>query len=189
MLYVNIFWAFFIANLLGYGGGPPSIPLIQNEVVNHYHWLTVEEFGEILALGNALPSPINTKLAGYIGYQVGGVFGAIVAFLATVAPTAIAMIFLLKFVTIFQKAPQVKAMTQSVRPLVAVLLGILAYEFFKHAIQGAGWGTYPYFDRDGVLFPEAKKSKSGVCHRHVNGVRNGVYSLEQSITNTLKKEK
>jgi chromate transporter len=139
MLYVDIFWAFFIANLLGYGGGPPSIPLIQNEVVQHYHWLTVEEFGEILALGNALPSPINTKLAGYIGYQVGGVPGAIIAFLATVAPTAIAMILLLKFVTIFQKAPQVKAMTQSVRPIVAVLLGILSYEFFRNAVQGAGW--------------------------------------------------
>lgn len=139
MLYVDIFWAFFIANLLGYGGGPPSIPLIQNEVVNHYHWLTNGEFGEILALGNALPSPINTKLAGYIGYQVGGVPGMIIAFLATVAPTAIAMIFLLKFVTIFQKAPQVKAMTQSVRPIVIVLLGILAYEFFKNAVYGAGW--------------------------------------------------
>lgn len=139
MVYVDIFWAFFLANLLGYGGGPPSIPLIQNEVVNHYQWLTNEEFGEILALGNALPSPINTKLAGYIGYQVGGVPGAILAFLATVAPTAIAMIFLLKFVTIFQKAPQVKAMTQSVRPIVTVLLGILAYEFFKNAVHGAGW--------------------------------------------------
>jgi chromate transporter len=139
MLYVDIFWAFFIANILGYGGGPPSIPLIQNEVVNNYGWMTVEQFGEVLALGNALPSPIATKLAGYIGYQVGGALGATVALMATIAPTAIAMVLLLGFMNIFRKAPQVKAMTQSVRPIVAVLLGILAYEFFKSAIEGSGW--------------------------------------------------
>ncbi|MEX2104407.1 MAG: chromate transporter [Bacilli bacterium] len=139
MIYLQIFLAFFIANILGYGGGPPSVPLIQNEVVNHYHWLTVEEFGEILALGNALPSPINTKLAGYIGYQEGGILGAIFALLATIAPSAIAMVFLLGLMNVFRKAPQVKAMTQSIRPIVAVLLGVLALQFFSSSIEGAGW--------------------------------------------------
>ncbi|MCK9906166.1 chromate transporter, partial [Frankia sp. Cpl3] len=129
----------FISNILGYGGGPPSIPLIQNEVVNHYHWMTVKEFGEVLALANALPSPIATKLGGYIGYQIASVPGAIVALLATVAPTAIAMILLLGFMNFFRNAPQVKAMTQSVRPIVAVLLGVLTYEFIVGSIEGIGW--------------------------------------------------
>jgi chromate transporter len=142
MLYLEIFWAFFIPNILGYGGGPPIIPLLQEEVVGHYGWLTLEEFGEILALGNALPSPIATKLAGYIGYQVGGVIGATIALLATIAPTAIAMVILFKFLHLFKTAPQVKAMTQIVRPIVAVLLGILAYEFFFSAFESAGlWQT------------------------------------------------
>jgi chromate transporter len=139
VIYLELFWAFFVANILGYGGGPPSIPLIQNEVVDHYHWLTVKEFGEILAVANALPSPIATKLAGYIGYQVAGVPGAIVALLGTVAPTAIAMILLLRFLDVFRNAPQVKAMTQSVRPIVTVLLGIMTYEFFLGAVEGMGW--------------------------------------------------
>ncbi|MFM1651105.1 chromate transporter [Brevibacillus sp. B_LB10_24] len=139
MIYLQIFWAFFIANILGYGGGPPGIPLVQNEVVNHYHWLTNQEFGEILAVANALPSPISTKLAGYIGYEVAGVPGAIVGLIATVAPTAVAMILLLGFMNVFQKAPQVKAMTQSVRSIVAVMLGILAYQFIQGSIEQIGW--------------------------------------------------
>lgn len=139
MIYLQLFWAFFISNILGYGGGPPSIPLIQNEVVNHYHWMTVKEFGEMLAVGNALPSPIATKLAGYVGYQVAGVPGATVALFATIAPTAIAMIFLLQFLNLFRNAPQVKAMTQSVRPIVAVLLGTMTYEFVLGAVEGIGW--------------------------------------------------
>ncbi|MCK9910318.1 chromate transporter, partial [Microbacteriaceae bacterium K1510] len=109
------------------------------EVVNHYHWMTVKEFGEVLALANALPSPIATKLGGYIGYQIASVPGAIVALLATVAPTAIAMILLLGFMNFFRNAPQVKAMTQSVRPIVAVLLGVLTYEFIVGSIEGIGW--------------------------------------------------
>lgn len=93
----------------------------------------------MLAVGNALPSPIATKLAGYIGYQVAGVPGATVALLATVAPTAIAMILLLQFINLFRNAPQVKAMTQSVRPVVTVLLGTMTYQFLLGAVEGIGW--------------------------------------------------
>ncbi|WNC15527.1 chromate transporter [Brevibacillus brevis] len=139
MIYLQLFWAFFISNILGYGGGPPSIPLIQNEVVDHYNWMSVKEFGEMLAVGNALPSPIATKLAGYVGYQVAGIPGATVALFATVAPTAIAMILLLQFINIFRSAPQVKAMTQSVRPIVTVLLGTMTYQFVLGAVEGIGW--------------------------------------------------
>ncbi|WP_373308348.1 chromate transporter, partial [Virgibacillus salexigens] len=33
MIYWEIFLAFFIPGILGYGGGPASIPLVENEVV------------------------------------------------------------------------------------------------------------------------------------------------------------
>ena len=76
MIYWQLFLAFFIPNIVGYGGGPAIIPLIENEVVGTYGWMTHQGFAETLALGNALPSPIATKMAGYIGYRVGGVLGA-----------------------------------------------------------------------------------------------------------------
>lgn len=60
MIYWEIFLAFFIPGILGYGGGPASIPLVENEVVHRYGWLSVSEFSEVLALGNALPGPIAT---------------------------------------------------------------------------------------------------------------------------------
>ncbi|MDF2650121.1 MAG: chromate transporter [Paenibacillus sp.] len=138
----DLFLAFFVPNILGYGGGPPIIPLLQEEVVNHYGWLSLEQFGDVLALGNALPSPIATKLAGYIGYQVAGIPGAIVALLATIVPTAIAMIILFKFLYFFKSSPQVVAMTQVVRPIVAVLLGTLAFQFLSSSYQSTGiWQT------------------------------------------------
>jgi chromate transporter len=142
MTLLEIFWAFFVPNILGYGGGPPIIPLLQGEVVDHFKWMSLEQFGNVLALGNALPSPIATKLAGYIGYQVAGIPGAAVALIATIAPSAIAMVILFKFLNFFKASPQVAAMTQIVRPIVAVLLGTLALQFFTSAYQSAGiWQT------------------------------------------------
>lgn len=142
MLQWKIFLAFFIPGILGYGGGPSSIPLIENEVVDHYGWLTVQEFSEVLALGNSLPGPIATKMAGYIGYQQGGILGAVVAVFATVAPSLILMISLLGLLYKFKDSPKVKKMTLYVRPAIAVMLGVMAYNFFSGSYFNIGiWQT------------------------------------------------
>ncbi|MBT2689096.1 chromate transporter [Bacillus sp. ISL-47] len=138
MIYWNIFTAFFIPGILGYGGGPASIPLVENEVVNRYGWMSIYEFSELLAMGNALPGPIATKMAGYIGFQQAGILGAFVGVFATVAPSLILMIVLLSILFKFKDSPKVQRMTKLVRPTIAVLLGVMAYEFFVNSYTGAG---------------------------------------------------
>ena len=61
MIYVEIFLAFLIPGIVGYGGGPASIPLIEHEVVDRYGWMTTSQFSEVLALGNSLPGPLPQK--------------------------------------------------------------------------------------------------------------------------------
>lgn len=104
-------------------------------MVGRYHWLTVDEFSEVLALGNALPGPIATKMAGYIGYQQAGIPGAVVALFATVAPSLLLMIALLGLLLKFKDSPQVKKMTQLVRPAIAVLLGMMTVNFFLSSVS------------------------------------------------------
>jgi chromate transporter len=142
MIYWKIFLAFFIPGILGYGGGPASIPLVEHEVVDRYGWLSVQEFSEVLALGNSLPGPIATKMAGFIGYDVGGVLGAVVAVFATVAPSLILMIVLLNILLKYKSSPKVKRLTLYVRPVIAILLGVMAWEFFTESYNGIGiWQT------------------------------------------------
>jgi chromate transporter len=138
MIYWQLFLAFFLPGILGYGGGPASIPLIENEVVSHYGWLSVNEFSEVLALGNSLPGPIATKMAGYIGYQEGGILGAIIATFATVAPSLILMIGLLSLLYKYKDSPKVKRMSNYIRPTIAVLLGVMAIKFLLESYEGAG---------------------------------------------------
>ncbi|MDQ0208312.1 chromate transporter [Alkalicoccobacillus murimartini] len=138
MVYIQLFIAFFIPGIVGYGGGPPSIPLIQNEVVNRYGWMTNQDFSELVALGNALPGPIATKLAGQIGYEVAGIPGAAVALFAMVAPTVLLMIVLLNILLKYKDSPKIKLLTKLIKPTIAILLGVLAYDFFAESWGAAG---------------------------------------------------
>ncbi|WP_240376187.1 chromate transporter [Bacillus piscicola] len=138
MTYLYIFVAFLLPGILGYGGGPAAIPLVQYEVVNRYGWMTMGEFSEVVAIANALPGPIATKMAGYIGYEVGGVFGAVVAVFATVAPSLILMIVLVSLLLKYRDSPKIKRLTMYVRPVIAILLGIITFQFLGNSLDGAG---------------------------------------------------
>ncbi|MFC4713585.1 chromate transporter [Planococcus dechangensis] len=129
MIYWQIFLAFFISGMLGYGGGPASIPLIQKEVVDRYGWMDTQEFSEVLALGNALPGPIATKMAGYIGYTEGGPLGAAVALFGAVAPSLILMIGLMAILFKYKDSREVKNISKVVKPVIAVLIGVMTIEF------------------------------------------------------------
>ncbi|TKH07520.1 chromate transporter [Peribacillus simplex] len=139
MKQLEIFIAFFRSSMLGYGGGPTTIPLVQKEVVERFKWMNNEEFGDVLAIGNTLPGPIATKMAGYIGFRIGGIIGMINATIATILPTIILMIILLSTLTIFKDLKWVQGMTKAVVPVVAVMLGVLTWDFVKSSLKGLKW--------------------------------------------------
>ncbi|PLR78274.1 chromate transporter [Bacillus sp. V3-13] len=137
MKQLHIFLAFFRVGILGYGGGPSSIPLVHKEVVEKYKWMDSDEFGDVLALGNALPGPIATKMAGYIGYRVGGYTGMLNALVATMVPTIVLMILLLNVLNAYKDEPWVTGMAAAVVPVVAVMLATLTWDFFNKSRKSA----------------------------------------------------
>lgn len=139
MKQLQLFYAFFKVGMLGYGGGPSSIPLVHKEVVDHYKWMDDDEFSDVLALANTLPGPIATKLGGYIGYRVAGLMGMANAILSTIIPTIFIMILLLKSVSTFRHLHWVTGMTKAVVPVVGVMLATLTWEFMMNAKKGLGW--------------------------------------------------
>jgi chromate transporter len=138
----NAYWQIGAAmcrtGILGYGGGPSIVPLIRYEAVTRYRWMSDEEFGEVLAIANALPGPIATKLAAYLGYRQKGALGALVGLLSHIAPTSAAMVFLYAFISFFSTSPVIRGMIAAVVPVVAVMLGVMAYEFGEKAVKGLG---------------------------------------------------
>lgn len=133
--------AFLRVGVFGYGGGPSMIPLVHKETVEKYEWMDDTEFSDLLALANALPGPIATKMAGYIGHRVAGPIGMVNAVLATILPTILAMILLLTSLSAISHRPWVKGMTNGVMPVVGVMLAVLTWDFFRKGKEGLGWIT------------------------------------------------
>lgn len=139
MIYWQLFLAFLIPGLLGYGGGPAVIPLVENEVVGTYGWMNTQEFSEVVAFGNSLPGPIATKMAASIGYTEAGILGSFIALFATVAPSLIMMIGLMAVLMKHKDNPKVVNLTKLIRPVIAVLLLIMTVQFLSTSYLGIGF--------------------------------------------------
>lgn len=137
----DIFIAFCRSGMLGYGGGLSAIPLMRHEVVDTFGWMDEEEFADVLALANTLPGPINTKLAGYIGWRIGGWFGMLNAIIAAAIPSLILMILLLTVLNAYKDRPWVQGMAKGVIPVAGVMIGVLAWDFIRLSKQLMGWKT------------------------------------------------
>lgn len=136
--YIHITMAMIRTGVLGYGGGPSVIPLFHHEAVNRYKWVSDKEFSDILAFANTLPGPIATKMAADLGYRLKGSVGAIVAIIAHIFPTTFAMVGLLAILYTLKESVIVAGIIAAVRPVIAVLLGMMAYDFCMHAWEGLG---------------------------------------------------
>lgn len=136
--YIELIIAMVRTGILGFGGGPSVIPLIRHEAVVKYQWVNDDEFGETLAIANALPGPIATKMSAYLGYRLKGISGAIVATATHILPTCLAMVALVTLVSVLSSSQIIQNIIGAVTPVIAVLLGIMAYEFGQKTLKGFG---------------------------------------------------
>jgi chromate transporter len=81
-------WVALKVGALSYGGGFVIIPLMQNDAVNRYHWMTDGEFLNAVALGQITPGPVVHTVA-VVGYAAAGVFGGVLAALVAFSPSFI----------------------------------------------------------------------------------------------------
>jgi chromate transporter len=135
----HLVWGFFVANVLGYGGGPSSIPLMEAQIVDGYHWLSETQFTHVLALANALPGPIATKIATYVGYGSGGLVGLLLAIAATVVPSSVAVVVLLRLLNKYRQSDVVRGMTLLVQPVIAVMMALLTWQIGRDSVHMLGW--------------------------------------------------
>ena len=68
MIFFELFYVFSKIGIFNFGGGYAMLTLIQDEVVNKHHWLTVDEFTDIVAVSQSTPGPIGINCATYTGY-------------------------------------------------------------------------------------------------------------------------
>lgn len=121
--------------VVAYGGGPSMVPIIKAEIVERRGWIDTDGFMDTLAIGNALPGPIVTKVAAAIGYHKAGWCGAVVAVLGIILPSAVAILVLLGFVSMIRDNPMVDSMLKGLRPVVVAMLAYAAWDMAPNALK------------------------------------------------------
>ncbi len=122
MIYLKLFWAFFRIGLFSFGGGYAALPLISEQVVEHNSWLTMAQFTDLLTISQMTPGPIALNASTFVGTQVAGILGAIVATLGCITPSFI-IVLLLAF--LYYKYKNLTAMQNilfGLRPAVVSLI-------------------------------------------------------------------
>lgn len=131
LLLTQLFWTFFLIGLFGFGGGYAMLSLIQGEVVEHYHWMTMGQFTDIVAVSQSTPGPIGINSATYVGYTAlvnagyepyWGILGSFLATFAVVLPSFILMLLISRFLLKYRNHPAVESVFGGLRPAVVGLL-------------------------------------------------------------------
>ena len=126
MIYLQLFWAYLKIGIFGFGGGYAMLSMIQFEVVDHYGWMSIEEFSDMVALSQMTPGPVSINIATFIGYTVGGFWGSMVATAAIVMPSLLLLVFVLSFLFKNKENYIVKTTLSSMKPVIAGLIFVAA---------------------------------------------------------------
>jgi chromate transporter len=116
-----------------FGGGLTILAFIQDQVVNHLHWLTPQQFLDGLALGQLTPGPI-VMLAAFVGYEVGAIWGAVVAAAAVYLPSFILMLAVLPVMGRIKRLPWMQAALQGIGPAVIGMTAVAVLRMLPPAL-------------------------------------------------------
>lgn len=136
MIYLELLWSFLQIGLFSIGGGYAAMPLIQEQVVEIHPWLTMQQFADIMTIAEMTPGPISINSATFVGIQVAGLPGAIVATLGCVVPSCIIVLTLAYVYYRFRGLSIVQGILAGLRPAVVAMIASAGLSLLIMALYG-----------------------------------------------------
>ena len=122
MIYLELLWSFFQIGLFSIGGGYAAMPLIQNQVVDVHPWMTMTQFADIMAIAEMTPGPIAVNAATFVGIQVAGIPGAVIATFGCILPSCLIVMTLAYIYYHFRGLKMVQGILAGLRPAVVAMI-------------------------------------------------------------------
>ena len=135
-LYLQLFWSFIQIGLFSVGGGYASIPLIQAQIVDQHGWLTMSQFADIVTIAEMTPGPVAINSATFVGMQVLGLPGAIVATLGCILPSCFIVTAIAYFYVKYRSVSVVQGILGGLRPAVVALIASAGLRILLLAVFG-----------------------------------------------------
>lgn len=118
----QLFLSFIQVGLFSVGGGYAAIPLIQYQIVDSLHLMTLAEFTDLITIAEMTPGPISINSATFVGMRLAGVPGAIICTLGCVLPAFCICLILAYVYYRFRNLSGVQTVLGALRPAVVALI-------------------------------------------------------------------
>jgi chromate transporter len=118
---VRIALVFGALSALGFGGGKGIVPQMHAEVVDHFHWVTSEQFAQFYTIGKLMPGP-STIFGALVGFRAAGFAGAAVATAALFVPSSLIVLLAGRAWRRFSNSPWKTVISAGLAPVVIGLV-------------------------------------------------------------------
>lgn len=122
MIYIQLFISFLQVGLFSVGGGYAAVPLIQEQVVDVHHWLSLNEFTHLVTIAGMTPGPVSVNSATFVGIRIAGIGGAVVATAGCILPSCMIMGVLAYVYYRYRQATAFNDVLACLRPAVVALI-------------------------------------------------------------------
>lgn len=134
---LKLFISFLQVGLFSVGGGYAAIPLIQNQIVNVWNLMTMEEFADLITIAEMTPGPISINSATFVGMRLAGIPGALVCTFGCILMPFTICLILAYYYYKYRNFSGVQTVLGCLRPAVVSLiscagLSILTLAVFKN---------------------------------------------------------
>ncbi|WP_349672663.1 chromate transporter [Lacrimispora sp.] len=138
MIYLKLFWAFFQIGAFSFGGGYAAMPLIKQQIITTYHWLTINDFTDLITISQMTPGPIAINSATFVGNQIAGIPGAFFATLGCVLPSCLFVTFLSWAYNRYKNLSILQDILESLRPAVVSMIAVAGIDILFPAVFPSG---------------------------------------------------
>lgn len=142
MQLLQLFISFVQIGLFSIGGGMASMPLIQNQVVDLHHWLTLTEFTDLITIAEMTPGPIAINSATFVGIRIAGLQGAIIATIGCIFPSCIIVSTLAWIYMKYKDLNVIQGTLSGLRPAIVALIASAGLSILLLAIFGENGVTF-----------------------------------------------
>lgn len=119
---LSLFGVFFKIGAFTFGGGYAMIPLVQREIAEKRGWIEEGDILDIVAIAESTPGPIAINSATFVGYKVGGFWGAVAATIGVIVPSFAVIAVIAHVLRQFESLEVVKYAFNGVRAAVLALI-------------------------------------------------------------------
>lgn len=134
MIYLQLFFEFFKIGLFSFGGGYATIPFLYH-ISEVYHWYSLDELTQMVAVASITPGPVGINVATYAGLKSAGILGSALATTAEMLPSLFLVIIVSKLLRKFSDNFYVKSAIETLKPISCALLTSVAIGLLKPEIK------------------------------------------------------